>query len=364
MSDRALGSSPAEVHLTPEALLPSHRYVTLPPFGRRQLLVSAPTRVERWRLARSSVSWGCSLHGARRAIRRALAALTAAWCLLAPGRKPCGHVAWHHPGLDRLLREYCDEAGSMVVIPRGDGTHRVCGLAAGPFGNAFLKVAEGENDAGKLAAEARMLREVGPTCAPELLCEHIEADAGFVVVEAVRIDCRPPSLVPDARAIELLESLPRYGDDDANNHPWIVSLLESGCPPDVERWCGVLRSRRWPLVVFHGDFMPYHLATRRGGDPVLVDWEYSSLSGFPGVDAAVWTVNVGARHLRASADVIASVFTSWACGRELGGVRVTQAEARAILALGAFFTYRALAGSDPEHAQQVRASLWAYDVED
>ncbi len=364
MDDRVVESAPMGAHLTAEALLPSHRYVTLPPFGRRQLLVSASTRVERWRLARSSVSWGCSLSGARRARRRTLAAMVAAWCLLSPGRKPPMHVVWHDPGLDRLLRNYCDEAASMVVIPRRGGTHRVCGLAAGSRGRAFIKVAEGANDVRSLAAEARMLRKVGSTCAPKLLCEHIEADAGFVVVEAVRLDCRQPSLVPDARAIGLLESLPRHGDEDAESHPWIVSLLESGCPPDVVRWSEVLRSRRWPLVVFHADFMPYHLATRPGGDPVLVDWEYGSLAGFPGVDAAVWAVNVGARHLGASADVISSVFTSWACSRELGGIRMKQEEARAVLALAAYFTHRALGASGSEHAQRVRTSLSTHDIED
>jgi hypothetical protein len=209
-----------------------------------------------------------------------------------------------------------------------------------------------------------MLRKLGSACAPELLCEHIEADAGFIVVEAVRTDCRRPSLLPDAQAIELLESLPRYGEEDAENHPWIVSLLTSDCPPDVMRWSKVLRSRRWPLVVFHADFMPYHLATRQGGERVIIDWEYSSLAGFPGIDAAVWVVNVGARHLRASADVISPLFTSWACGRELGGIRMNRDEARAILALAAYFTYRALRGTDPEYAQQVRTSLWTYDIED
>ena len=290
--------------------------------------------------------------------------MTAAWCLISPGRKPPAHMVWHDVNLDRHLREYREGAASMVVIPRRDGTHRVCGLAVGPWGSAFIKVADGEMDTRSLAAEARMLCRVGSACAPKLLGEHIEADAGFVVLEAVRPDCGRPSLLPDARAIELLESLPRHGDEDAETHPWISAMLTSDCPPDMVRWSRMLRSRRWPLVISHADFMPYHLAIRQGGKPVILDWEYGSLAGFPGVDAAMWTVNVGARHLRASAEVIASAFTSWACGRELGGVRMSRDEARAVLALAAYFTYRALGATDPEHAQRVRTALWAYDVEE
>jgi hypothetical protein len=251
----------------------------------------------------------------------------------------------------------------MVVHGRGHGTHRVCGLAVGAWGGAFIKVAEGTKGVRLLRNEAHMLRTAGPACAPRLLHEHIEVDAGYLVVEAVQPDCRPPSLLPDARVIALLESLPRYGDEVVEDHPWIRSILESpGCPPDMALWCQMLRGRRWPLVVFHADFMPYHLATRSASEPVLIDWEYGSQAGFPGADAAIWVVNVGARHLRFHADVISSAFTTWASGRELGGIRISRDEARAILALAAYYTYRAQRAtpSEPE-AQRVRSALWTYD---
>ena len=366
MGDGPLESASTGLPLAPESLLPSHRYVPLPPLGRRQILVSAPTRADRWRLARSNLTWGCSLHGRRRVARRALAALASAWCLLSPGRRPPAHSGWREYVLDRELRRYCEEASSMVIHGRGHGTHRVCGLATGPWGSAFIKVAEGTKGMRLLANEAQMLRLAAPACAPRLLRERIEADAGYLVVEAVRPDCRPPSQLPSARVMELLESLPRYGAEDVENHPWIRSILGSPeCPPDMALWCKTLRGRRWPLVVFHADFMPYHLATRFPDEPVLIDWEYGSLGGFPGADAAIWAVNVGARHLRLPADAISSAFTTWACGRELGGVRVSPTEARAILALAAYFTYRAQRAtpSEPE-AQRVRAALWRYEPDD
>jgi len=106
--------------------------------------------------------------------------------------------------------------------------------------------------------------------------------------------------------------------------------------------------------------MPYHLAPRSNGEPVVIDWEYGSLAGFPGIDAGLWAVNVGARHLRVPAETISSSFVHWACQREFGGIRMTPHEARAVLALAAYFTYEALAGTDAEAVQRVRASLWAH----
>lgn len=369
MSESAVERSPAGAHLRAESLLSGHRYVTLPPFGPRRfrrLLVCAPTRVERWRLARSAAPWGGWRRGARLAAVRAAATLSTGWCLLSPGREPPAQAMWHSPTLDHRLRHFVEKAASAAVLTPLDDRGHVLGVVTGSQGRVFIKAVDTASSASSLANEARMLRAVAPACAPMLLDECIEADAGFIVTEVVHPVRRQPSLAPDTRAIELLESLPRDREEDGESHPWIVSLLASGCPTDVERWSKVLHRRRWPLVVLHGDLLPSNIAMRVGGELVLVDWEFGSLAGFPGVDAAQWVIHVGTWSVQASTNVISSVFTSWACGRQFGGTRITRDEARAILALTAYSDYRrhttALGGGSSDYIQRVRSSLWTYDT--
>lgn len=300
----------------------------------------------------------------RRAAARAAAALSANWCLLAPGREPPTHAAWHSSTLDGHLRSFVEGAVSAVVLTQNDHEARahggrVRGVVTGSRGSVFIKAVDSEKNAAHLSNEARMLQQLGPGVAPELLHEHIEADAGFIVTEAVQPDYRRPSLTPDTQGIALLEALPRRGMETVDDHPWTAGVIDPECPSDVVRWCEKLRSRKWPRVVLHGDFAPNHLASRQGGGPVLMDWEYGSMDGFPGVDAASWVIRVGAMLQDASADTVSSVFTSWACGRDCSGVRMTRDEARAILALTAYW-YRDWAGVG--RGGSLRASLWAHDV--
>lgn len=351
--------------LRPESLLCSQRYVALPPFRPPRLLVAAPTRLARWRLARSLVEWGAVHRGPRRAAVRLAGAVTTGLCVLLPGHEPLTHVVWRNPKLDGQLRAFICDAHSTVVQTQGDGRAHVHAVVTGPRGSVFIKAVDTASSARSLANDAIMLRHVGAGCAPRLLHDFIEADAGFLVTEVVRPDRRPPSLTPDPRGVAVLESLPHRGAEFGGCHPWIASSLTPECPPEVARWSEVSRRRRWPVVITHGDFLPCNMATRQDGTPVLVDWENGSLVGFPGVDAAAWMIGVGARFGHVPAHAISSAYVSWVCSRECSGLRIAREEARAILALTAYRMYRgdrSGANGPMGRGQRAMVSLWTQDT--
>lgn len=349
--------------LEAESLLFGHRYVTLPPLGRRRLLVCASSPFKRRRLARSAMSWGRWRRGLRGLAGSAAAAASSAWCVLSPGRTLPPHSLWRNPTLDLQLRNYVEDSTSMVVLAMRDYRRHVQCVATRRGETVFIKAVDSAEGVTELANEVRMLREFGAGCAPKLLHSHFEAEAAFIVTEAVDPVLRRPSLLPDAEAVGLLESLPRRGERDLETHPWMLPLLTPSCHPDVLRWSEALEGRRWPLVVLHGDFLPWHLATRAGGERVLMDWGSGSLAGFPGVDAAEWVIGVGARLGHSSVAALPAAFTSWACSRELGGTRLTTDEARAILALTAYRRWRCSKALriGAKRDQQAMVALWKYD---
>lgn len=96
-----------------------------------------------------------------------------------------------------------------------------------------------------------------------------------------------------------------------------------------------LRSRKWPMVIRHGDFAPWNIIVDQTGNVRAIDWEYGHDGGFPYVDLAHFILQfelliAKARPSR-SLEIGSSILTKHTA---LGA-----AEARSVLRLAAIEAY-------------------------
>ena len=157
----------------------------------------------------------------------------------------------------------------------------------------YLKYAESEIGRKGLRQESRMLASIPGGYGPEPL-KHGDLGNG----EALLVSCIPGKLLPAKRTpsedmIRFLTSLPTSLPSALEDHPWVRSTLgKSG--GELDDCLGALGGKDWPVVVQHGDFVPWNLLRRPDGSLGAIDWEFGTLRGFPHLDLAYYTLQVAA----------------------------------------------------------------------
>ncbi len=170
-----------------------------------------------------------------------------------------------------------------AVIPLVDATGRTA---------AYVKYGESPAAKKRLERELQVLSGLPEGIGPKPLGLHA-VGTGFALFLSP-FEGRPLSarVFPGEETVALLR---RIWEGrvvvSAEEHPWIRRLL--GAYPRAEAWVSVLSFRRWPVVPMHGDLAPWNVLSGPSG-LLLIDWEYGSLEGFPGVDLAYHVLQVGA----------------------------------------------------------------------
>jgi hypothetical protein len=145
----------------------------------------------------------------------------------------------------------------------------------------------------RLAAEYDLLRELPAAVGPRALSFGRVADGSALLLTPVpgaRIRARLP--VP-VGVRSFLESLIVSDAVPLEEHPWVVRARQlEGM--DGPRWTARLRSRRWPIVIQHGDLAPWNALKGSGGNLLFVDWEYGVSRSLPFLDLAYYVMQVGA----------------------------------------------------------------------
>ena len=195
-----------------------------------------------------------------------------------------------------------------------------------------------------------------------------------------------PVLLLPAAALAILEQMPvSEGLFNFDEHPWINEVFGNSMAGDAR--FDVLREKKWPAVLMHGDFAPWNiirrkadvgvrqeaLGRRQGEDKPMpiaqcpvpnaqcpmpmalcaIDWENGFLQGFFGMDAIHYVLQV-ALHVE-HRDPAESGATALAQGRGLNGV--SDAEVVALIQLCAEWLCRRDGAESAPWYKQVMTSF-------
>ena len=77
------------------------------------------------------------------------------------------------------------------------------------------------------------------------------------------------------------------------DHPYTAKVIRNDSSGELCRYIEPLASRRWPVVLSHGDLAPWNLLRSNDGQIRAVDWEYADREGIPFMDTAYFILQVG-----------------------------------------------------------------------
>ncbi len=150
----------------------------------------------------------------------------------------------------------------------------------------FAKIAYKPAARRRLENEVEVLRALPRGFAPVPVAHHRFDDHDVLIIEAVEGRALRDTRRDGEKARRYLEALAATSARPAEGvHPWLVRAWHElpELRPHVER----LAARKWPVVPVHGDFAPWNLLAGRER-VVAIDWEYGTVDGLPGIDAAAW----------------------------------------------------------------------------
>ena len=154
---------------------------------------------------------------------------------------------------------------------------------------AYLKYGESQAAIRRLSNERDLLGSLPEGLAPvPVFFSAIENGVGLLL-SAVPGSPMPPRLALSGRLIRLMSTVPVSGKFSVDDHPWIAQLL-SKRGDQAARWIKPLRKRKWGAVVQHGDLAPWNILIDKTGSLRIIDWEYGTLEGFPGIDLAFYVL--------------------------------------------------------------------------
>ena len=260
-------------------------------------------------------------------------------------------------GLWSLITEHMPEAanasllagtpgpGQKLTLECRDNRHRVVGYA---------KYAGTEIGMRQLRQEALVLSALPPGVGPALIAFSEWSDGLVLLTHPVSGRPIPAALPPPAALPAYLRSLAHPGKEyDISSHPWMKRTLDY---PEVHPIVSRLASRKWPLVIQHGDLAAWNLRSDSDGSLHAFDWEYGTISGLPYLDAAHFILQhqaliargdpeegcrIAAEYLRLNIDTTLSI-----------------AEADAFARLSAFDAFLNDPSAEDAPLQQWRKCVW------
>jgi hypothetical protein len=265
--------------------------------------------------------------------------------------------------LGEYVRDELPQATSVVVLASVPGPiQKVTAQLRDVKGRVlgYAKYAEKEAARRRLRQEYHMLSSIAEGLAPEVL-KHGALEEGEVLLTTPILGNRPLATLPPIEgAVDYLTSLVVSPPVAVDEHPWVRSTRERGSEAGKLDACfESLAGRRWPVVVQHGDFVPWNLIQRPGDKIVTYDWEHGTLEGFPYLDLIYYVLQTSAlvyRWAPAKAARYATAYLTTGAWPALDGT-----EARALTRLAAYDAFRKTLedGQSTSNALQAwRRAIW------
>jgi hypothetical protein len=196
----------------------------------------------------------------------------------------------------------------------------------------YFKYAENPAARVRLMQEHKVLSALPDGLGPKLLKCGKFLEGLALVTEPLEGKPLPTKLPPVPKIHQFLNSLATPASLTVDCHPWIRELRRSQGTV-VDPWVTSLTSRKWSVVVSHGDFAPWNILNI-GGQLKAIDWEYGQIEGFPYLDLTYYLLQVAALIYRWSPEKAMEYAISH-LNQEL-----KWDEAMAIVKLTAFYAYQ------------------------
>ena len=146
---------------------------------------------------------------------------------------------------------------------------------------------------------------------------------------------------------------------EIQQHPWIISLQRRS-EINLEQWLLPLSSKKWPVVIQHGDFAPWNILQQKDGRLSAIDWEYGKLEGFPGLDLAFYFLQVSALIKRWSPQRAINTFLDYCVLKSPYALTTEQ-----IIALLRLTSYDAYLNSlEDGHSPQSPLQQWRREIQE
>lgn len=157
----------------------------------------------------------------------------------------------------------------------------------------YVKYAEKEAARNRLRKEWRMLHNLPCEVGPKPLKHGLLGDGEAILITPVPGRWVPRDLPPAKGVDALLSSLVVLPAAPLEDHPWVQRIRERS-KFEFDPWLETLTRENWPVVVQHGDFVPWNLLRRPDGTIGAIDWEYGTLEGFPFLDLVYYLLQTSA----------------------------------------------------------------------
>lgn len=225
---------------------------------------------------------------------------------------------------------------------------------------AYLKYAEKPAARKRLKQELFMLSNIPSGLGPEPIKFGLLGSGDALIKSALEGRPLSPTLPPPTDLLLLLESLVVSPSIDMEAHPWIYKLrYSSHSMTELDSWLEPLADKSWPVVIQHGDFVPWNLLRAPDGKLRIIDWEYGTLQGFPYLDLAHYLLQTSALIYRRSPMEAKHCAVKYLVGQP--GLELTDLQAQALVHLAAYDSYRKTSadGQLPNTRLQAwRRSIW------
>jgi len=210
----------------------------------------------------------------------------------------------------------------------------------------------------RLTQEHAMLVRVPAGLGPVPLKFGQMGDGLALLVTPVRGRYVRAKLPPTRKVLEFAYSLQVSPAIALAAHPYVCAMRERV----GTRLDGIfedLRVRTWPIVLQHGDLVPWNLRWSRNSKSLSAfDWEFGTPNGFPYIDLAQFIMQVAFLIYSCPPVASATYATRWLAGQSAHGL--TEREARAVVRLAMFGAYTWAEEEYPDsHPIQIwRRSIW------
>jgi hypothetical protein len=266
-----------------------------------------------------------------------------------------------------VLGKYvCDElpqATSVIVLvglpsPIQKATAQLRDVEGRVLG--YAKYSEKEAARRRLRQEHHMLSSITKGLGPEVL-KHEVLEKGDLLLKTPILGRRPLATLPPIEgAVDYLTSLVVSPPVAVDDHPWVRNIREWGSEAGKLDTCfEALAGRRWPIVVQHGDFVPWNLIQRSENKIGAYDWEHGTLEGFPYLDLAYYVLQTSALVYRWAPAKAAQYVTAYLTSEAWPALDST--ESWALTRLAAYDAYQKTledGQSASTYLQSWRRAIW------
>lgn len=202
----------------------------------------------------------------------------------------------------------------------------------------YLKYAEKEAARKRLRQEHRMLSSLPEgTASPKPLKYGALDNGEALLVTPLSGKHLPATFPPDVGLHAFLMSLVVSPPVTIAEHPWVRRIRERS-EHELDHWFETLSGKDWPVVIHHGDFVPWNLLRSSDGSLAAIDWERGTLEGFPYLDLAYYILQISLAIYRWTPFRAAEYAAEYLARQPQ--LALSSAEARALVCLAAYDAYR------------------------